>query len=204
MSDKKISDFTAAGSLATTDLYEIENIGGNSRKATGQQLLDFIHANEQGWTLVDQSGAAIAASGSTWTWSTNVAQVDVIGLARFNQLLIIARGVSASSSGVKLVRVSVDNGSTFYSSSGDYVSVDQNGVETATTAFAGHSTNTTSARSIVMNLPNTRGAAKACFVDTASTTRQLFVASTSDINAIRFLNAAGNLAAGSLYVMARV
>jgi hypothetical protein len=34
MADKKISDFTAAATVASTDLLEIETAGGNSRKIT--------------------------------------------------------------------------------------------------------------------------------------------------------------------------
>lgn len=39
MADKTISDFTAATSLASADLFEIENAGGNSRKVTFATLL---------------------------------------------------------------------------------------------------------------------------------------------------------------------
>lgn len=44
MADKKISDLTAASSLAAGDLFEIENTGGNSRKATVQLIADYLQS----------------------------------------------------------------------------------------------------------------------------------------------------------------
>lgn len=38
MADKKISDFTAATTVASGDLFEMENAGGNSRKITAANL----------------------------------------------------------------------------------------------------------------------------------------------------------------------
>jgi hypothetical protein len=42
MADKKISDLTSATSLASGDLFEIENAGGNSRKVTSGLLRGII------------------------------------------------------------------------------------------------------------------------------------------------------------------
>lgn len=43
MANKQLSALTAAGALGVTDLF-LTTQGGNSRKATGQQLLDFTQA----------------------------------------------------------------------------------------------------------------------------------------------------------------
>lgn len=42
MADKTINDLTAATAMAATDLFEIENAGGNSRKLTGAQIVSYL------------------------------------------------------------------------------------------------------------------------------------------------------------------
>lgn len=158
------------------------------------------------WTLIDQSGAPTTSP--TWTWSTNVANVDVTNLDDYNELLIIAKGVGSSSgaTGVRSIVVSVDNGANFYTTSGNYLLVSSTGTETAETRFLFHNTGSGSARTLLgwMNLkgPIKKGQC------TGNTPDRLFVGSASDINAIRFANIdagsiAGNLTSGDLYVYAR-
>lgn len=152
------------------------------------------------WTLLDQTGAAAVGS-STWAFSVNVANVDVIGLAPWNELLVIARSITASVSGTRAIQASINNGSTFYSASGDYSIIGADGAGTNSTTWLGHSTATTAARNIIGNIKNLKGAEKEA-VDSGNT--RIFLASTSDINAIRLTNSAGgNLTGGSLYVYAR-
>lgn len=65
MADKKISDFTAAGSLAAGDLFEIENGAGNSRKVTAALIgagLGVLHAYDE-----QASGTAGGSSVAAWT-----------------------------------------------------------------------------------------------------------------------------------------
>ena len=153
------------------------------------------------WTLVDQTGAAASGS-STWTWSTNVANVDVTGLSSYNELLVIVRNVTSSVSGVRTILLSVDNGSSFYSASGNYVDVVVGGTDTALTQMFNHGTNSTAARSVIGYMSNLKGPIKVG-INSSGITR-LFLASTSDVNAIRLTNqGGGNLLAGSLYVFAR-
>lgn len=200
MADKKISDLTAASSLALADLLEIENVGGNSRKMTAQKIVDLL-----GWKLVDQTGAETASA--TWTYSVNVANVDVIGLAGFRDLLIIGRGLVSSVSGNRGIQCSVDNGSSFYSASGDYVSATEAGVEANASAILTHDTAATAARSLfgLISGANVTGTPKLGIgPGTAANSRRLFVASLSPINAIRLVpGGGGNLTAGSLYVLGR-
>lgn len=61
MADKKISDLTAASSLADGDLFEIENTGGNSRKITGAQLKSSAIAYEAG-----PAGTVPTVASLTW------------------------------------------------------------------------------------------------------------------------------------------
>lgn len=147
-------------------------------------------------------GAAAWTLAASWTWSTNVANVDFTSLGSYDELIVIVRGVSASASGTRLVRVSTDNGATFYSTSGDYITMDNNGVETNSTGFP-HSTATTAARSMVVHIRNTKGAVKSAIL-TAQSPVGLFVGSASDINAVRVTNTAGgNLTAGSAWIYGR-
>ena len=153
------------------------------------------------WTLVDQSG--VATAGQTWAWSTNVTEVDVTGLGSYNELLIFAVGVSTAVGGnVRGIRVSVDNGTSFYTGASDYTDVPISGSTSGTSAFMNHGTTSVAARSVVGHIKNLKGPVKqAIFM--AGTTRY-FTASTSDINAIRLNDSAGvNMTAGTLYVFVR-
>lgn len=91
-------------------------------------------------------------------------------------------------------------------SAGDYVAVDNNGVEATTTALLFHATATASARSIAGRITgiNSFGPKYGAGIGDLSGQNRLFVASNSPVNAIRFENAGGgNLTAGSLFVKAR-
>lgn len=131
------------------------------------------------------------------------ANIDFVGLASFNELLVIARGLTDGTTGVREVLVSVDNGGTFYNASGDYVRMDANGVETAQTVLAFHNTNSTAARTLAVHILNMKGTVKYAAVG-ENLTPALFVASASDINAIRVNNSGGgNITAGKVYVLGR-
>jgi hypothetical protein len=156
------------------------------------------------WTLVDTTGAA--TTGSTWTFSTNVASVNVTGLGSYNELLIIARNITSSVSGVRDILASVDNGSTFFNTSGNYVRVVQaSGTESNAVALgAAGATSATTAQTVIVHLLNTKGPVKRAVNNGSANFDVLFVASASDINAIQLLNTGGgNLTGGSLYVYAR-
>lgn len=156
-----------------------------------------------GWSLVNQAGAVIT-SGATWTYSGDVANVDVVGLAGYSELLIIARDVTASLTGVRIVRASTDNGASFYATNGNYRYISPAGIETDSSVLASHDTNSALVRSLYAHVVNTKGPVKACTSSaTATGINRIFVASADAINAIRFANTAGNLTGGTLFVYAR-
>lgn len=132
------------------------------------------------------------------------ANIDFAGLGSYNELLVVARGLTDGTSGTRSLQVSVDGGSTFYSASGDYISVNNTGVEANSSVFGGHGTATTAARSFITHILNMKGAVKVS-IDLSSTAEQrLFIASASDINAIRVLNnGGGNITGGTVRVYAR-
>jgi hypothetical protein len=148
-------------------------------------------------------GTAAWTLAGSWTWSANVASVPITGLAGYNELLIIARGVSASVSGVRVIQLSVNNGSSFFGTNGDYFSLNSTGQETIGTGFS-FSTATTAPRTLFVHLLNTKGDIKAADALNSSGSFGFFTASSSDINAIQLINNnGGNLTAGSLLVFGR-
>lgn len=191
-------------------------------EATGATTLNFtgagVTATDMGAGVVDVDipggggGAAWALAGTGQT-ATGVydfavdgakATIDFAGLASFNELLIIGRGLSWTVSGTRAVQVSVDNGASFYTTSGDYISVSSAGAESSTTVFANHSTASAAARTLIAHILNLKGVTKYCNQHNANEINRLFVASASDINAVRFTNTAGgNSGAGTVHVYAR-
>lgn len=175
-----------------------------------------ITVNAKGHVTAAANGSAggaawaLAGTGQTATGVYDFAvdgakaNIDFIGLASFNELLVIARGLSNGTSGGRRLRVSTDNGSTFYSTSGDYITIDPSGVESNTDFFATHSTFTTAPRDLLAHILNTKGVAKYCSFQASTSMQSLFLASSSDINAIRVYNSGGgNMTAGTVRVYAR-
>lgn len=190
MADKEISALTLASTLDGAEIMHVVQ-SGNSRKATTDMLATLVSAAGSDWALVD-----------SWSYSVDVATVD-FQTANYNDLLIIARGVTLSSAAFRAVWVSVDGGSTFYTTDGDYVSVAATGVETTTTSAGSHSSGSTAARTtiVMINGAKLSGTIKRCFSNGFSD--RLFVASTSPINALRVGATAGNMTAGSIIVLGR-
>jgi hypothetical protein len=160
-------------------------------------------------TDLDASGGGSWALHDTWTFSTNVTEVDFTGLTG-SEVMIVVRNLTLSVSTVVGMRCSVNNGSSYYSASGDYVSVLENGTEGNTAAVAlAWTTNATGARSGMMTLApiNVNGALKvgeSANQGTATQRIRYFVASTSPVNAVRiFPSAGGNITGGSIYCFTR-
>lgn len=88
----------------------------------------------------------------TFTYASNVTQVQFTGLAGFSDVMVIARAITTGSSGARFIQVSSDNGSSYYSASGDYVQIATTGVETAGTGLSCIDTASASARSFVCRI----------------------------------------------------
>lgn len=197
MADKYISDLTAATSLSATDVFELDN-GTNSRKMTAANMKVYMAS----WQLV---GSGQTATG-VYDFAVDGAKanIDFTGLATFNELLVIARALTDGTTGVRQLLASVDNGSSFYTASGDYKNLTTAGVENNITAFAFHNTSSTSARTMVAHILNLKGATKICDLMNDPGGFNLFTASASDINAIRINNSGGgNITGGTVYVYGR-
>lgn len=158
------------------------------------------------WTLLDAAGAAIT-TGSTWTYSVNVANVDVINLGGYTDLMVVARSMTSSISGNRQIVVSTNNGVSYFTTSGDYTTITDSGVEANGAALLIHDTASLSARSLVGTILGsgvTGGPKLGIGTGAGFNQKRLFIANTSPINAIRLLpGGGGNLTAGSLFVFGR-
>lgn len=139
-----------------------------------------------------------------WIFTINVPQVDFTDLDHYSELLILSQAVTKSVSGVLSLRVSSDNGSSFYSASGDYATISTAGARTNTTSISMHTTNATAARDSICHIPAFNlDARKPVITPTASTVAQL-ITQALGMNAIRvFPSAGGNLTAGAIYLFGR-
>lgn len=72
MADKKISDFTAATTLAAGDFLEIENAGGNSRKITAADVRKYMTGYEGG-----PPGSVPTVASLTWVNQGTTVATDV-------------------------------------------------------------------------------------------------------------------------------
>lgn len=152
-----------------------------------------IDAISTGWTLV-----------SSTTISSAVAQVDVTGLGAYSNLFVICQDLTASSTGIRQIFLSTNNGSSFYTTSGDYVGVSSDGTVNNVTQAATHGTNSTAARTLTANISgiNILNAPKV-IVHSGSSAPRLFIAdNANNVDAIRVNNSAGNLTGGTIYVFA--
>lgn len=132
------------------------------------------------------------------------ATVDFTGLSSYNELLAIFSGVGASASTAgRLVRLSTDNGATFYSTSGDYKEIVSQAGTTVDRGSAGFVTPTSSSQLyFTVQIRNTKGPLKLSLPAGAPTI--IFTASASDVNAIRFsTGTADTMNSGKLYLLAR-
>lgn len=131
--------------------------------------------------------------------------IDFTGLSGSRDILIIAQDVTLSVSGILGVQLSVNNGSSFFTTSGDYISLNDAGVSTNQDQIRMYSTAATAARSAhkLILACNLSGVPKVDTPNEASRRHQ-FRGSTSPVDAVRVLaSAGGNLTGGKLYVLGR-
>ncbi len=146
-----------------------------------------------GWTLVD-----------IWDFGIDgaVANADFTDIA-YDEVRVVARGVTKGTTGTLNLRVSTNNGSSYKTASGDYVSIDADGVEAALTAIPMHNTNDTLVRSGSVILSGLRSSSQK---QARAENRGIFnaIETTSVVNAIRvYPSGGGNLTAGTITVFGR-
>ena len=171
-----------------------------------------ITVNDAGDTItIAASGGGSAAwtLKSTFTWSTNVTQVDFTGLAGANEILIIFKAITLGTSGVMTVRCSTDNGSNFFAGASDYSRTDHTGTTSNQTFGAlGWDTNATAAREGTITIlgANVANAPK-IMIANAQTGFQEYRFNgdnANDVDAVRCLpQNGGNITGGTIYCLTR-
>ena len=139
-----------------------------------------------------------------WDFSVDgaTAAAAFTGIA-FDEIMVIARGVTKADSGTLDIQVSTNNGSSYKATSGDYVEIAADGQETNAAAIVLHTTAATAARSGIATLSGLKESAKKVgFVTNRAVA--VSVESTSDITALRVRGSAGgNLTGGTITLMGR-
>lgn len=183
--------------LDTVSSYYVKNVTANTFELSATVGGASIN------TTGTQSGTHNVIRLTTWSYSTAVANVDVINLAPYNELLVVCDAVGCSSgSGIRCVRASVDNGAS-YISANVYFQVSNTGIPTSASVLLGHNTGTTANRTWSGHVRNLKGLYKTVDIPTTAGAHTLWT-EPQDMNALRFLDSGGaNLVNGHFSVYAR-
>lgn len=204
---------TTAGGTFTGDIsvpdeaYDATNWNGSVEVPTKNAVRDKIEGLPTGaWAL---AGTGQTATG-VYDFAVDGAKatVDFTGLAGKTDIMLVARLVTQSVSGVLSLAVSTDNGSSYYTASGDYVVVGSaSGAETNAPSQLFWATNATAARSGVLTIPAAAIGAPRPIINPndANGILRLFVADlVNDIDAVRtYPSGGGNITGGKIYCFAR-
>jgi len=189
MSDQKLSQLTAiTPPLNTTDLVYVAN--PLSKKATVQDFLNLF------------TFQLIAESLSIGT----VAEVAFLNLSIYSEIMIICRNITTAAAQLRLLEVSINNGSSYLTASGDYINIVAGGTESNSTAAAVCEDVTTAARSgvlLIQQFNSTRPKWVQSMNRNISNGACTLIPTTSALNALRIRAASGNITGGNIYLFGR-
>lgn len=150
------------------------------------------------------AGVASWSQVASWTHSGNVTTVDFTSLSG-TEFLVIGRGVALTSAGSRRIRISDDNGGTWFDTSGDYQDIDNAGVEANADGLSLNSASATTASDFAEHIIAANLSAPPKILERR--TRTGFGASVatgaSAINGIRIYATAGDFSAGTIRIYAR-
>ena len=132
------------------------------------------------------------------------ANEDFINLSGYSEILVLCHAITKAASGTLECRVSTDNGSTFLSASGEYISVNTSGTTINDTSIEMHATASAAARYgyVIISGFNTAGFKLSHGQSNVDT---YFIPTTTPLNAVRvFGSAGGNLTGGTIYLYGRI
>lgn len=190
----------AAGGGGATDFTDLGDVPATYTGAAGRIVA--VNATEDGLEFIPR-GWTVLASG-TIAAPTAAVTFTGLNLDNYSELKVYGRQLTASASGFRVVEVSVDNGATYYTTSGDYAYIDAAGVSTANTSMGGTGTASASARDMSVNIiGNVANGLPTSVVQGGLTNPRVFLASTSAIDALRITSSGGNLTGGSYVLLGR-
>jgi len=221
----------AAITVGTTSLAFAPKGGGNgiavedegTQEGTGIDRLNFTGAGVSVTVVGTEAEIIISGSGSggglwsaaggayttvgVWDFAADgaAANIDFTGLAGATDIRIIMHNVPKSVSAAPFLYVSVNNGSSYYTASGDYAFIDAAGGITNTTSMGQfHLTNASAARNGIVEILNANKPLPIGLNVNANTSHRYFLASTSAINAVRIApGPAANFTGGKVYCLIR-
>lgn len=149
-------------------------------------------SNAQTWKMVDLTGAPVPGPHSVDLSVVGGHEVDFIGLAGAQSIFAAYYDATINASQEIACRVSTNNGASFYNTSGDYQTLGSGGTLTASSWCPMQVGNSAAARSPYINIinPAMNGCAKyirGSYNGNSGVGMIMFRASTSPINAIRFI-----------------
>lgn len=178
--------------------------------ALGPGTVDYVLATKGAGAdpeWVEQTGGG--GGGGAWeligssTIAAPVSSVDFTNLSGYSDLMFVFEAVTASAGGQRIVLASVDNGASYFNTSGDYQSIASSGALTANTSVALNDTSTLAATTAVGYVKGNVAGYKKIFQRPQRTTNSQFAASTAVIDAVRFANSSGNLNGGVVHLLGR-
>jgi hypothetical protein len=157
----------------------------------------FLKSNGTG---ADLSYAAVTLP--TWTLietRTIDGVEDFTNLGGYREIMMVVEASTASTNNARIIRTSEDNGSTFLDTSGNYISITENGVPTNLDSIITTDSNG-SARTFYLRIPlwNVAGPIKPIHSHKAETR---FINRTAAQNAIRLSSISANPNGGTIYLL---
>lgn len=162
-------------------------------------------------TNLTMSGTTLNASGGSASWTLKHTRSvgsgpteDFTTDLNYNEILIVLVGVTTVSITTIAVRVSIDAGSTFLSTGGDYRFVPANGTEQNEADMGFFSTTNTTARTAFRTISNFNGTTSPKMSMQNNQDKYYRIPTTSALNAIRVMAESGNFdGAGTIYIFGR-
>lgn len=174
---------------------------GTNLSLTGTTLNASAGGGGSPWTLIN----SITPSGGSTAEFTDAAIDD------YTQLLLVCQLLAVSTSGVLALQVSIDGGTSWLVTSGDYKLVPANGGEQNNGEMNLVSTSTSTARTCWITITNSNGTTEPKMTaphSDASNAMTYRIATSSPINGLRVknsdgLNIVGTLTGGTIYLYGR-
>jgi hypothetical protein len=190
-----------------------------NRPAAGDVLAGTLYFATDTGAISRSDGVAtwtsFGSSGSPWVLQatstpTGVSSVDFTGLVGYADIRVIVSGITFGVASRPTLRVSTDNGASYFSTGGDYVSISGAGGPTNASEIEFMDTNLTTSRNgeILLEGCNVLGAPKvsrANFFSSDNFNMRFAINATiiaNDVDAVRVL-ATQNFTGGTIYVLGR-